>query len=108
MDENRLLDILDMWADWMHAYAEKLGYPSKSILLQGGGVEFGQGFEIMCEDGDETMCFAIDAAIDSLTKPQIQAINARYLHSNKPKDYEIHLADAIAKLIILCNKKHLV
>jgi len=108
MTEQRLLELLDDWARWMHSYAHKLGYPSKSLMLQGGGVEFGQGHEIMCEEMYETVCFAMDAAIDSLNKPQRQAINARYLHSTKPSDYESLLRLAIDNLVILVDKKHII
>lgn len=108
MTEPRLLDILDMWAKWMHGYGLKLGYPSKSLLLQNGGGEYGQGHEILCDEMDETICFAIDAAIDSLIKPQQQAINARYLHSIKPHDYELHLGNAIDRLIVLADKKNII
>jgi hypothetical protein len=107
MTEPRLLELLKDWAKWMHNYAHKLGYPSKSALLQGGGVEFGQGFEIMCEETDEQNCIKLDAAIDSLTALQIKAINARYLHSQKPQDYELHLRQAIDKLITLCDKRYI-
>jgi hypothetical protein len=108
MTEERLLEILSDWESWMKHYAHKLGYPSKSILLQGGGAEFGQGFEVMCEAADEQICFAIDAAIDSLTKLQRAAINARYLHSNKPMMYEIHLRAAMDELLKLCDKKNII
>lgn len=108
MTEPRLLDILDLWSRWMHGYGLKLGYPSKSLVMMNGGGEYGQGHEIMCDELDETICFAIDAAIDSLIKPQIQAINARYLHSNKPQDYELHLKNAINCLIILADKKNII
>jgi hypothetical protein len=107
MTEQRLLEMLDDWAGWMHSYAIKLGYPSRSLILQGGGAEFGQGFDIMCDEVDEKNCIALDAAIDSLTKPQQQAINARYLHSNKPILYEHHLMNAIDALIVLCMKKNI-
>lgn len=108
MTEPRLLDILDMWAKWMHSYGLKLGYPSKSLVMMTGGGEYGQGHEIMCDEMDETICFAIDAAIDSLMKAEIAAINARYLHSIKPAMYEFHLRNAMNELIILCNKKNII
>ena len=108
MTEQRLLEILSDWEAWMKHYAHKLGYPSKSILLQGGGAEFGQGFEVMCEAADENTCFAIDAAIDSLSKPQRSAINARYLKSIKPFLYEHHLRAAIDELLKLCDKKNII
>jgi hypothetical protein len=108
MTEPRLLEILELWQRWMHSYGSKLGYPSKSAMLQGGGGEFGQGFEIMCERADEDVCFAIDAAIDSLTKPQIMAINARYLKSKQPFLYEFHLRNAIDALLVLCDKKNII
>ena len=108
MTEPRLLEILDMWAKWMHGYGLKLGYPSKSLVMMNGGGEYGQGHEIMCDELDETICFAIDACIDSLIKPQILAINARYLNSNKPFLYEHHLRNAIDELIRLADKKNIV
>jgi len=108
MTEQRLLEILDDWSRWMHSYGHKLGYPSKSLILQGGGAEFGQGFETMCEESDERNCIAIDAAIDSLIKQEREALNARYLHSMKPQLYEHHLRNAVDNLIVLCIKKNIV
>jgi hypothetical protein len=108
MTENRVLELLHDWSQWMHSYAEKLGYPSKSLMLQGGGVEFGQGHEIMCESMDEQICFAVDAAIDSINKLQRQAINARYLHSTKPSDYERLLRLGVDNVAILLEKKHII
>ena len=108
MTEPRLLDILELWARWMHGYGLKLGYPSKSLVMMNGGGEYGQGHEIMCDELDETICFSIDAAIDSLIKPQIQAINARYLNSIKPDGYEYHLKNAIDRLVVLADKKNII
>ena len=107
MTEKRLLELLDDWSNWMHSYANKLGYPSKSLIFKSGGAEFGQGFSIMLEESDEITCIKIDACIDSLIKPQIQAINARYLGSAKPSSYEDHLRFAIDRLLELAKKRNL-
>ena len=107
MTEKRLLELLDDWSNWMHSYANKLGYPSKSLIFQSGGAEFGQGFSIMLEESDEINCIKIDACIDSLIDPQIDAINARYLHSAKPSSYEDHLRFAIDRLLELAHKRNL-
>ena len=107
MTEKRLLELLDDWSIWMQINDTKLGYPSKSLILQSGGAEFGQGFSIMLEESEEINCIKIDACIDSLIDPQIDAIYARYLQSVEPASYEDHLRFAIDRLLELAPKRYL-
>lgn len=108
MTIDRLLDILSDWALWMQQPGHKLGYPSKSMCISSGGTSGSDAFEIMLEESDLTTVIAIDSIIDSLPKPQIMAINARYLGSIKPRDYEHQLDVAMDNLLTIASKRDLV
>jgi len=45
MHIDRLKQILDDWALWMHAPSTKLGYPSKSLGMISGGESTSDAFE---------------------------------------------------------------
>ncbi len=47
MHIDRLKQILDDWARWMHAPSTKLGYPSKSLGMISGGESTSDAFEDM-------------------------------------------------------------
>jgi hypothetical protein len=108
MTIDRLLQILDDWKLWMQQPSHKLGYPSKSAFLQSGGASTNDAFEIMLEEADLRVIIAIDSIIDGLPKTQVMAINARYLGSIKPRDYEHQLDMAMDNILTLASKRDLV
>lgn len=108
MTIDRLLDILSDWASWMQQPNHKLGYPSKSAFLQSGGESTTDAFDMMVEAADLKSVMAIDSIIDSLPNSQIMAINARYLGSIKPRDYEHQLDMAMDNLLTIATKRDLV
>ena len=108
MTIDRLLDILSDWASWMQQPNHKLGYPSKSMCISSGGTSGSDAFELMLEESDLKTIMAIDSIIDSLPTQQIMAINARYLGSIKPRDYEHQLDVAMDNLLTIATKRDLV
>jgi hypothetical protein len=92
----------------MQRPSHKLGYPSKSAFLRSGGASTDDAFEIMLEEADLRVIIAIDSIIDGLPKTQVMAINARYLGSIKPRDYEHQLDMAIDNLLTIASKRDLV
>jgi len=108
MTIDRLLDILSDWASWMQQPNHKLGYPSKSSCIMTGGESANDAFEIMLEESDLKTVMAIDSIIDSLPQNQIMAINARYLGSIKPRNYEDNLGMALDNLLTIATRRDLV
>ena len=108
MTIDRLLDILEDWKKYMHQPQNKLGYPSKSSCIITGGSSANDAFEIMLEESDLSNVLAIDSIIDSLPQKQIMAINARYLGSIKPRNYEDNLGMALDNLLTIASKRGIV
>jgi hypothetical protein len=65
MTDDRLSDLLDLWAEWMREQAPPRGYARRSLVVA-GRYSVGTDFDEMCEDMDESHCRAVDAAVDSL------------------------------------------
>lgn len=108
MTMERLLEILEDWKLWMQQPSHKLGYPSKSSCIMTGGESANDAFEIMLEESDLKTVMAIDSIIDSLPKLQVMALNARYLGSIKPRNYEDNLGMALDNLLTIATRRDLV
>jgi len=108
MTMERLLEILEDWKLWMQQPSHKLGYPSKSSCIMTGGESANDAFEIMLEESDLKTVMAVDSIIDSLPQLQIMALNARYLGSIKPRDYEDNLGMALDNLLTIATRRDLV
>lgn len=105
MHADRLKQILDDWALWMHAPSSKLGYPSKSLGMISGGESTNDAFEDMVSEMDMTNVRTIDACISSLEPDQRDAIYARYLKTSKYDDYETKLALAFDNLLTMASRR---
>lgn len=69
-------DALLLWAEWMGRDSNKLGYPSKALMLCSGA---GSDFDDMAESCDNYLIQCVDTAVDNLPLPQRMAIHHRYL-----------------------------
>lgn len=105
MDINRVKIILEDWALYMKVDNHKLGYPSKSILINSGGESSNEVFEQMIDDMDFHNVQAMDAIIDSLEPLQKQAVYARYLKEKKPVEYIRLLSLAMDNIITLASRR---
>jgi hypothetical protein len=84
----------------------KLGYPSKSSVMSGGGSSSEDEFNLMLEECDTKCAVAMDGIIDSLSQPQRVAIYHVWLGDNhyyptQALDYD----EAITNLLILAIKR---
>ena len=105
MDINRVKNILEDWALYMKVDNHKLGYPSKSILINSGGESSHEVFEQMIDDMDFHNVQAMDAIIDSLEPLQKQAVYSRYLKEKKPVEYTRLLSLAMDNIITLASRR---
>ena len=105
MHIDRLKQILDDWARWMHAPSNKLGYPSRSLGMISGGESTSDAFEEMLSEMDMTNVRTIDACISSLETDQKDAIYARYLKTSKYDDYEVQLSLAFDNLLTMASRR---
>ena len=105
MDINRVKLILEDWALYMKVDNHKLGYPSKSILINSGGESSHEVFEQMIDDMDFNNVKAMDAIIDSLEPLQKQAVYARYLKEKKPVEYTRLLSLAMDNILTLASRR---
>lgn len=106
----RLVYILEDWANWQKGYSGIKGFPSHSIGLQSGYVSC--GFDDLCEKVDNVVFITVDTAIGNLSKPEAAAINRRYGIASVfrfPRDnYAQLLSDAHFKLMEELPKKGVV
>jgi hypothetical protein len=108
MTNDRLLQILDDWAKWMKRPSNKLGYPTRSAFLASGGESASDAFEEMLTESDLKNVLKIDALITSLPKEQKEAINARYLDSKRPNNYDHELEMAMDNLMTWADRRMMV
>jgi len=105
MTPERLDWHLDNWSIMLKTTSGlKLGYPSKSLILQGGGGSCADEFEIMCDEVDLKCGEAMDGIIDSISQPQRTAINHVWMsvphhYPTQELDYDEAL-ESITKLAI--------
>lgn len=67
--------LLEDWAQWQRTYRPRLGYPSRSLSCYG---EPSHDFEGLCEESDNRVFAAIDAAVEDLMPAPRAAIMKRY------------------------------
>jgi len=105
MHIDRLKQILDDWALWMHTPSHKLGYPSKSLGMISGGESTSEAFEDMVSSMDMSNVRIIDVIINNLPKDQKDAVYARYLKTVKYDDYEYQLGLAFDNLLSIAARR---
>lgn len=105
MHIDRLKQILDDWALWMHAPSTRLGYPTKSLGMISGGESTSDAFEDMVSDMDMDNVRTIDAIIHSLPQDQKEAVYARYLKTTKYDDYEYQLGLAFDNMLTIASRR---
>ena len=105
MHIDRLKQILDDWALWMHSPSHKLGYPSKSLGMISGGESTSEAFEDMVSAMDMTNVRTIDVIISNLPRDQKDAVYARYLKTVKYDDYEYQLGLAFDNLLSIAARR---
>lgn len=106
----RLVAILEDWADWMRRGEYVEGYPDHSPVVSGAGLK---SFDDMCEMVDGATNEAVDAVIHDLPPSQQAAINRRYLNAvyrfPRPNyTYAQALMDAHEALMIALPRKGVV
>lgn len=112
----RLVVVMQDWAEWVRGYRINNGFPSRSI-----GIESGYGssksFDDMIDDVENEMCRLIDTAVDDLTDTQRAAINRCYglanvmrfrRGSDETKTYEQLVVEAHETLLVTLPKKGVV
>ena len=105
MHIDRLKQILDDWARWMHTPSNRLGYPSKSLGMISGGESTSDAFEEMLSEMDMTNVRTIDAIISSLPSDQKDAVYSRYLKTSKYDDYEYQLSLAFDNMLSMASRR---
>lgn len=100
-----LVAIMTQWADWQKGYTMKLGYPSCSAGMSGGGIH---SFEDMCDSVDGETMRVVDGVIqEDLTPIERAAILRRYGVAAvfRFRDYEGVLMQAHERLMVLLPRK---
>lgn len=105
MQIGRLMALLEDWSSWMKHDSHRLGYPSKSLGIVGGGESSYEAFDIMVEQADKKNITTINAIINSLDKEQREAIYARWLGSKPPMYYELKLGLAMDNLLTIASRR---
>ncbi len=102
---DRLLSILEDWSVWMKKPSNKLGFPSKSLVMINGGYSGEDSFDNLISIQDKENVKILDTLIHDLPKSQKQAIYYKYLNCKKPFAYEYQLELAMDNLLTLLSKK---
>ena len=111
MNIERLEWHLENWRDYMMRDTSKLGYPSRSMMLQSGNTGIGinqDAFDMMCDGVDADCAIKMESLIDSISQPQRTAINHVWL--SVPHHYptqELDYDEAITSLCKLADKRGL-
>ena len=105
MKIERLMVILEDWADYMKQDNHKLGYPSKVSYMSTGGESTSDVFEEMVGKTDSENVKVLNACIHSLDKGQREAIYARWLGSKPPMYYELKLGLAMDNLLTMAGRR---
>jgi hypothetical protein len=110
MNIDRLEWHLENWVKLMqHGDSHKLGYPSKSLCMMGGGAIGEDDSEIMGEEADTVAANALDAIIDSISLPQRTAVNHHWLGVwHHYPTQELDLDEAYTAIMKLADKRGLV
>jgi|688.fasta_scaffold47565_12 hypothetical protein len=105
LDTNRLLEILDGWAQWMKKPTHRLGFPSRSLVMSSGGASTEDSFNELILTQDQDNIRIIDTLIHNLPPEQQDALYHKYLSSKKPFAYEYKLELAIDNLLTIASRK---
>jgi hypothetical protein len=105
LNTNRLLEILDGWAQWMKKPTHRLGFPSRSLVMSSGGASTEDSFNELILTQDQDNIRIIDTLIHNLPPEQQDALYHRYLSSKKPFAYEYKLSLAIDNLLTIASRK---
>lgn len=104
MNIDHLEDLLGKWAaDMKHSDSHKLGYPSKSIGLSGGGAS--TSFDDLFDTMTGTHVRTIDAIIHSLEPRQQNAIYAKWLGAKPEELQNYHYNLAIDNLLTIASRR---
>ncbi len=105
LNTNRLLEILDGWAQWMKKPTYKLGFPSRSLVMSSGGASTEDSFDELISIQDKDNIRIIDTLIHNLPLEQQDALYHKYLSCKKPFAYEYKLKLAIDNLLTIASRK---
>jgi hypothetical protein len=109
MTNERLMWHLENWVLCQLQENLKLGYPSKSLCLMGGGAVGEDDSEILGEYADKWAGEAIDAIIDSISLAQRTAVNHAWLHvAHCYPTQELDILEAYESISRLADKRGLV
>lgn len=100
-----LVGLMTQWADWQKGYRMKLGYPSHSAGMGGGGL---QSFDDLCDSVDSETMRTVDGVVqEDLTPIERAAILRRYGVAAvfRFRDYEGVLQQAHERLFVLLPRK---
>jgi len=107
MDEGKVIWYLELWADWMKAHDNGLGYKKKSSGFLTGGIHSVEDWE---EEGDVKSAQIVDKCIDDLNAIERTAINVRWLGEKtlvNPIMIDVHYGVAVSKLAKKLQEKGL-
>lgn len=104
--QQRLVAILEDWANWCHRGHERLGYPTRSASCGGAGAN---SFDDMCEQVDTQVSQLVDAAVSDLSPMDRAAIYCEYglarVFRFPRSNYDAVLSAAHAALMIGLRRK---
>ena len=110
MNLDRLEWHLENWKEWNangdNAIIAKHGYPTKSLMMMGGGAVGEDDTEIAGDEADSNAASAIDSIIHSLKKPQITAIEYQYgISKHFWLTHEMDLLEAKEAIIKIAGRR---
>jgi len=82
----KLLDALECWRDWMGAENAKLGFPVKSLAMEGGSGAWGNYAEEAQQQQDVLTAKAVDAVISGIEADNRLAVHVIQLGARWPYD----------------------
>lgn len=102
-----LVALMEQWASWQKGYRMKLGYPTHSAGMGGGGI---QTFEDMCDSADNSAMNVVDSVVQNdITDIERAAILRRYgvaaVFRFPRENYEDVLLRAHERLMVLLPRK---
>lgn len=78
MDDKQLIAAavraVEIWADWLRAWAPRLGYPARSAGFSASGAT---DFDDLCDAADAELARATDAVVEGLPPSAARALRLR-------------------------------
>jgi hypothetical protein len=111
MNRERMTYHLENWRDAQNVdpVKQRLGFPASSVGFQTGTDSVEDVFDILCDEVDSAAARAMDAIIDSLRKPQKDAIRHQWLREKLVwPTHEMDLEMAYESIMLLADKRGLV